>query len=163
MSTIKDILQEFGDDYVNNLVKAMIDNGSVNMYKDIPDPVLEEKSNEYLLTINLPSPVYFFSEGRAPGKKAPPYEPIKKWIKTHQLVRWQNKITGRFLKDDVMIYLIGQKIARDGTQANAPHFLRDLQFDLTPDFRKKLAIGFRNEVKLEMIKMLKKSQIGTIE
>ena len=162
---IKDIVKEISEDFKKKLIDEMLKYGSKNLYQKIPDANIQETADYIISTMDVPKEVYYFSEGRGPGKP-PPKEPIYKWMKDHQLVRFNNKITGRFLKDTQMVYLIQWKIAKLGTiqpsgkGKGAPFFLKP--FGLTDEYKNKLSKAWLNEVKLDVISMLKKSQIGDI-
>jgi hypothetical protein len=161
-SELGKIVEQYGADYVADLVQVMQEQGSVNLYNQISDPVLVETVKMIVMTINVPKSVYYFSEGRGPGKW-PPYNPIKKWIIDHNIYFRNQK--GQFNAGvEAMVFLTRRKIGRVGTFVpnRAPsHFLQP--FGLTDEFMKKLGKEYKNTVRLGVISMLKKSQIGTIE
>lgn len=125
-NTIK-FMQDYGEELLNDLSKVMQDEGSLNLYKQLSYRTIID-SNSINIILTAPTGVYFFSEGRGPGKM-PPEEPILRWMKQRG-IRVRNS-KGQFITDKAGSFLIRRKIGKEGTknwrEGTTPNFLKDFQ------------------------------------
>lgn len=82
----------------------------LDRYKELGDTEnVTVTVNDLEVTLHLPSYWYYIEHGRGPGKFPPP-EAIQNWIRVKNIVPRENRTVPQ------VSYLIGRKIAREGTQ-----------------------------------------------
>lgn len=122
-------------------------------------PVLVEKYKEFSntsfdvtfqvqgleLTLNLPPYAQFIEEGRGPGKYPPP-DAISNWIKVKRIV--PREVNGITPTVDQLSYLIGRKIAEEGTEGK--HALEKTWAEVVPEFKDRIKQAMLLDVKTEV-------------
>lgn len=82
----------------------------LDRYKELGDTEnVTVTVNNLEVTLHLPSYWYYIEHGRGPGKFPPP-EAIQNWIRVKNIVPREDRTVPQ------VSYLIGRKIAREGTQ-----------------------------------------------
>lgn len=82
----------------------------LDRYKELGDTEnVTVTVNDLEVTLHLPSYWYYIEHGRGPGKFPPP-EAIQNWIRVKNIVPREDRTVPQ------VSYLIGRKIAREGTQ-----------------------------------------------
>jgi hypothetical protein len=147
---LKILINQWSIDMLADLVTAMKNSGSRELYNKAEYKGLKEDIDLIVAEINLPIGAYYMSEGRAAGGNFPPLTDIKKWITLHNIQPAESKFgkAHKILSPnamDSMAYAIGKKIMDFGTKASAKHFLEN--FKLTSEWNQKAIVAYRDDVK----------------
>lgn len=115
---LEEVLNEFGDLVIELARQNLNDNNSnasFNLYNYM-EKVVEIGEDEYTVKISLADYWKYVEEGRGPGKFPPP-DAIRNWIEIKPL-SIQPDLNGRVPTVEQVGFLIGRKIAQEGTE---PH------------------------------------------
>lgn len=131
---VRVILNDYGEDCVKEMIRLLDAKGVTRIREKLNKNVIEDL--EYIkLAISMPGYAIYTDEGRGPGKM-PPIDKIKDWCNFHQI-------------PEKRAWPIAKHIAEFGTEHSARHFLKVFH-EKYPDYRKKLLLAFKNDVKDEL-------------
>lgn len=115
LDALKEAMRKYGEALVLELIQQIKDADKVatgNLAKSIDYELIEALD---MISIGIKAAPYleFVDQGRAPGSKQPPYEPIMKWAKVRNLQRFRDK-KGRFISDKARAFIIARSIGKKG-------------------------------------------------
>lgn len=135
---------------------------SYNLYNSIDVHIVNEHPSgarsRLNVVLNLEDYWQIIENGRRPGKRFPPLDDIRHWIQIKPIMPREDN-TGKIPTEDQLTFLIGRKIARDGTEPKPfvsdsveemlQSFYLDIQSelesDLADDLEQIILGAFRNK------------------
>lgn len=143
---LKKTIETFGQEKIQEFKQTMQAEGSLHLYNSLNQDI-KDNVDDLILTVFGNKAIYYFSEGRRPGK-FPPLAEIKSWAKLHDLDPFRDK-KGRFITFDARAFLIGRKIAQKGTQEKAVHFIAKI-WKLDDEDKNKFMAAYRKDIEVEL-------------
>lgn len=113
---LNNVLMEFADRFIElarNDLETNGTNASWNLFNSMT-PIVDIEDNHYSVKIELADYWKYVENGRLPGK-FPPLNRIKEWIEIKPVIPYMDK-NGRLPTTDQLAFLIGRKIAEEGTE-----------------------------------------------
>ena len=146
---IKTILEIIGESYVETIIESMkfYDLEDSNIIKNVTYSI----SNNTVI-INIPSYAIFIEQGRRPLSKMPPLNVILAWVKRKR-IKGRDKKSGRFIKDNVLVFLIARAIARRGIRPRP--FLKKANQIIGNEVAETFALDFSDLIDNEIKRIIK--------
>lgn len=146
---IKTILEIIGESYVETIIESMkfYDLEDSNIIKNVTYSI----SNNTVI-INIPSYAIFIEQGRRPLSKMPPLNVILAWVKRKR-IKGRDKKSGRFIKDNVLVFLIARAIARRGIRPRP--FLKRATNQIANEAAETFALDFSDLIDNEIKRIIK--------
>ena len=148
-------LEEVLNRYGNELVEGYKDNlrkDGINASGDLAQSVkyiVERNGTAYEVSLSLLEYAKYVENGRRAGK-FPPLSKIEKWIKVKPVI--PKPYNGKLPTEKQLAFLIGRKIALEGTEARHP--LRDTLEDKNQEFLLQIEKAFMEDLEAQVDEVL---------
>lgn len=132
-TNLERVLNEAGDYFIQEARNHLGENRNYasGLLGDSMEKIIEIGEDYYSLSISLQDYWYYVENGRKPGRFPPPNK-IEEWVKIKPVTPYTMK-NGKLPTTKQLAFLIGRKIAREGTQ---PHpFFKPAKEDTIAHFR----------------------------
>jgi hypothetical protein len=116
-NNLKEALNIFGDEYITELTKQLIQLDKVatgKLLRSLDYEVIEKVKGQFEIIIKAQDYLKFVDEGRRPGSP-PPYNAILSWVQARK-IKFVNKSGKGFLKNEQTAFIIRKSIAKKGIQ-----------------------------------------------
>lgn len=119
LKNVREVLEEFGE-YVREIYRYNLSSEEVNATHNLYNNISVHVKNNgrfYTVSLNLEEYWKYIEYGRGPGK-FPPIDEILNWITTKPVIAFENDL-GKIPSERSLAFLIGRKIATEGTKGKA--------------------------------------------
>ena len=143
---LRRVLQEYGEYFIQSArddLQANKTNAS-NLLTDTMRSIVQIYDDHFEVDIELQDYWYYVDNGRRPGKFPPPNK-IKEWIKIKPVMPYADK-NGRVPTVDQLTFLIGRKIATEGTDPQ-PFFKKNIK-PTYDHFQEAIALAIDEDLKV---------------
>ena len=140
---LTEVLNEFADRFIQNARDNLQANGSIATGKlyDSFKKIIEIEDNSFKVSISLADYWYYVEHGRGPGKFPPP-DVIRNWIEVKPVNI--SPINGKMPSVEQVGFLIGRKIAENGTQPKP--FLEPAKEQTLREFEERIAYAIEEDI-----------------
>jgi hypothetical protein len=114
-NNLKEALNIFGDEYITELTKQLIQLDKVatgKLLKSLDYEVIEKVKGQFEIIIKAQDYLKYIDEGRRPGSP-PPYKSILSWVEARR-IKFTNKNGKGFLKNEQTAFIIRKSIGKKG-------------------------------------------------
>jgi hypothetical protein len=114
-NNLKEALNIFGDEYITELTKQLIQLDKVatgKLLRSLDYEVIEKVKGQFEIIIKAQDYLKYIDEGRRPGSP-PPYKSILSWVEARR-IKFTNKNGKGFLKNEQTAFIIRKSIGKKG-------------------------------------------------
>ena len=112
---LKEALNIFGDEYITELTKQLIQLDKVatgKLLRSLDYKVIEKVEGQFEIIIKAQDYLKWVDEGRKPGTP-PPYKAILSWVEARR-IKFVNRKGNGFLKNEQTAFIIRRSIGKKG-------------------------------------------------
>lgn len=151
---LTEVLNEFADAFIQNArnnLEANQSNASYNLYNSF-EKVIEVGEDYFKVSISLADYWQYLERGRGPGK-FPPVDKIKEWIEVKP-INPTPLSNGKTPSVEQLSFLIGRKIANEGTEAHP--FFEPAKEQTIREFEDKINQAIEEDVSNFILELVEK-------
>lgn len=151
---LTEVLNEFADAFIQNArnnLEANQSNASYNLYNSF-EKVIEVGEDYFKVSVSLADYWHFLENGRGP-RKFPPVDKIKEWIEVKP-VNPTPLSNGKTPSVEQLSFLIGRKIANEGTEGNP--FFEPAKEQTIREFEDKINQAIEEDVSNFILELVEK-------
>lgn len=140
---LEEVLNEFADAFIQaarDNLQANGTNASYDLYNSF-EKIVEIDDGAFKVSVSLAEYWKWVENGRGPGKYPPP-EAIRRWIEVKPVNI--SPINGRMPSVEQVGFLIGRKIAEEGTEAQP--FFEPAKEQVIREFEERIAYAIEEDV-----------------
>ena len=148
---LEEVLERYGNEVAEGY-KENLQSKDINASGDLAQSVqyrIERNGSAYEVSLQLADYWKWIEKGRRPGKM-PPLGAIEKWIKVKPVI--PKPYNGKLPTEKQLAFLIGRKIALEGTEARHP--LRDTLEDKNQEFLLQIEKAFMEDLEAQVDEVL---------
>lgn len=155
---LRQTLEECGREFVNRYRSNLSSNGHIatgNLANSVNYEIVDN-GDVISIELNLADYWQYVEDGRRSGK-FPPLDKILDWIRVKQIL--PTEINGKLPTEKQLAYLIGRKIAEEGTEGT--HDLANAQETIKREFENKIQEAIKADYNAEVLMYMKDAGLLT--